>query len=349
MRSVRLARRELASLRAEKTLLLAILVQLAVAAFSSVLFVGLVSLYAAGGAAGSGVVVDVGVTGNATNVIAPVVADDRTRTVSRFENRSEALAAFTDGTVDAVIVGRHRPAGNISVEAIAPEGDFRTTLVVVQLRDALASLERSLRDRYADRLVREPVEMPDPVGGSPFFGFAYTILVPLLVLMPAFISGSVIVDSVTEELDRGTLDLLRVAPVSAGEIIDGKALAATAIAPLQGVAWLVLLAANGTLVARPLVIVLILTALAMLFVAVGAALAITVRDRRNAQFLYSMATLGLVAVGTVLPEGPINVIAKFAIGSPTPGSWVICAVMVLAALLGYGLARHHAAALIDSV
>lgn len=349
MRSVRLAQRELASLRAEKTLVLAILVQLAVAAFSSVLFVGLVSLYAAGGAAGTGVVVDVGVTGNATDDIAPVVADDRSRTVSRFENRSEALDAFGDGDVDAVLVGTLQPAGNISVEAIAPEGDFRTTLVVVQLRDALASLERSLRDRYADRLVREPVQMPDPVGGSPFFGFAYTILVPLLVLMPAFISGSVIVDSITEEIDRGTLDLLRVAPVSPGDIIDGKALAATIIAPLQGVAWLLLLAANGTNVGRPIVLLLILTALAMLFIAVGAALAVTVRERRSAQFLYSMASLGLVALGTVLPEGPINVIAKFAIGSPTPGSWLIVAAVVLAALLGYGLTRRLATRVIDTL
>lgn len=318
------------------------------AAFSSVLFVGLVSLYAAGGTAGTGVVVDVGVTGNATDEIAPVVAEDSSRTVSRFENRSMALDAFGEGGVDAVLVGTERPAGNITVEAIAPDGDFRTTLVVVQLREALASLERSLRDRYADRLVRKPVQMPEAVGGSPFFGFAYTILVPLLVLMPAFISGSVIVDSITEELDRGTLELLRVAPVSAGEIIDGKALAATIIAPLQGVAWLLLLAANGTIVARPVVLLLILTALAMAFVAVGAAIAVTVRERRNAQFLYSMATLGIIALGTLLPEGPVNVLAKFAIGSLTDGSWLLSAALVLAAILGYTLARRLAADGIES-
>lgn len=318
------------------------------AAFSSVLFVGLVSLYAAGGTAGTGVVVDVGVTGNATDEIAPVVEEDPSRSVSLFENRSMALEAFSEGSVDAVLVGTERPAGNITVEAIAPDGDFRTTLVVVQLREALASLERSLRDRYAERLVREPVQMPATVGGSPFFGFAYTILVPLLVLMPAFISGSVIVDSITEELDRGTLDLLRVAPVSAGEIIDGKALAATIIAPLQGVAWLLLLAANGTIVARPVVLLLILTALAMVFVAVGAAITVIVRERRNAQFLYSMATLGIVALGTLLPEGPVNVLAKFAIGSPTDGSWLLSAVLVLAAVLGYTLARRLAANAIES-
>lgn len=339
MRSLRLARRELASLRAEKTIILAILVQLAIAAFSSLLFVGLVSLYAPAGA-GAGVVVDIGVTGNATEVMAPVVAEDSSRSVSTFTNRTEALEAFGEGRVDAVLVGTARPEGNITVEAIAPEGDFRTTVVVVQLRDALARLERTLRESYSARLSTDPVPMPAAGGGSPFFGFAYTVLVPLLVLMPAFISGSIVVDSLSEEIDRGTLDLLRVAPVSLGDIVDGKAIAAVGIAPLQAIAWLVLLAANGTLVARPFALILLVTAFATLFVALGAALAVGVQDRRSGQLLFSIASLGAVGLTTLLPEGPVNTIAKLAIGSPTQTSYVTLVGVTVLAVIGYLIARR---------
>jgi ABC-2 type transport system permease protein len=339
LRSLRLARRELASLRAEKTVILAILVQLAIAAFSSLLFVGLVSLYTPAGG-GAGVVVDVGVTGNATDVMAPVVADDSSRSVSTFTNRTEALEAFSDGRIDAVLVGTTRPEGNITVEAIAPEGDFRTTLVVVQVRDALATLERTLRDSYSARLTAEPVTMPDAVGGSPFFGFAYTVLVPLLVLMPAFISGSIVVDSLSEEIDRGTLDLLRVAPVSLGDIVDGKAMAAVGIAPLQAVAWLLLLAANGTLVARPFALIVMVTAFATLFVALGAVLAVGLQDRRSGQLLYSISSLGAIALITLLPEGPVNTVAKLAIGSPTATSYATVAAVTLVAVMSYGVARR---------
>lgn len=339
MRSLRLARRELASLRAEKTVILAILVQLAIAAFSSLLFVGLVSLYAPAGG-GAGVVVDIGVTGNATEIVAPAVADDRSRSTSRFANRTEALEAFSEGRVDAVLIGTARPRGNITVEAVAPEGDFRTTLVVVQIRDALARLERTLRETYSARLSNDPVSMPPPGGGTPFFGFAYTVLVPLLVLMPAFISGSIVVDSLSEELDRGTLDLLRVAPVSLGDIIDGKAIAAIGIAPVQAVAWLLLLAANGTLVARPFFLVLLVTAFATLFVALGAALAVGLEDRRSGQLLYSFASLGIVAMVTLLPEGPVNTIAKLAIGSPTQTSYGTVVGITGLAVIAYIIARR---------
>lgn len=319
-------------------MILAILVQLAIAAFSSLLFVGLVSLYAPGG--GAGVVVDIGVTGNATDVMAPPVADDRSRSVSTFGNRTEALEAFSEGRVDAVLIGTVHPQGNITVEAIAPEGDFRTTLVVVQLRDALATLERTLRDRYSARLSSDPVRMPAAGGGSPFFGFAYTVLVPLLVLMPAFISGSIIVDSLSEELDRGTLDLLRVAPISLAEIVDGKAIAAVGIAPVQAIAWLLLLAANGTLVARPIALILFVTAFATLFVALGAVLAVGLQDRRSGQLLYSIGSLGLVAMVTLLPEGPVNTIAKLAIGSPTQTSYLTLVAVTGFAGLAYILARR---------
>lgn len=340
----RLARRRLASLRREKTVLLAVAVQLAIAAFSSFLFVGLVALYAPGGA---GIVVDVGVAGNASETLAPAVTDDESRTVRRYPNRSAALEAFQNREVDAVLIGTMGPDGTISVEAVAPAGDFRTTVVVVQIRDALATLERTLRRAYADRLVREPVPMPPEAGGSPFYGFAYTVLVPLLAVLPGFISGSIAVDSLTEELERGTMALLRVAPVTVGDVVDGTAITAVGIAPLQAIAWIALLAANGTTVAHPIAIILVVTLLAAVFVAVGTGLATSLADRRAAQLLYSGGSLSLLAGTTVLPEGPVNAIAKLAIGSTTWATWLFVGALAVVAIIGHFGARRLATRAIE--
>lgn len=35
--------------------------------------------------------------------------------------------------------------------------------------------------------------------GQPYFGFTYTVLVPLLTFLPVFLSGSIAVDAITEE------------------------------------------------------------------------------------------------------------------------------------------------------
>ncbi len=102
--------------------------------------------------------------------------------------------------------------------------------------------------------------LPDTVSASQYFGFTYATLIPLLLFLPPFISGSVAVDTVTEELERGTMELLRVAPVSLLDIIDGKALGMVLLAPAQALMWLALLSTNGIAVSNPAAILLFITA-----------------------------------------------------------------------------------------
>ncbi|MFB6120193.1 MAG: ABC transporter permease [Halobacteriaceae archaeon] len=333
-----IAGRELAGLRREKTIVLAIAIQLFVAAFSSFLVVGLVTLYSPA-AAGGAVTVEVGVSGNASDALAPVAAEGDARAVERFDSREAALSAFDAGEVDAVMHATRQPSGAVHVDAYAPSGDFRTTLVVVQLKDALEAFERQQRAAMSHRLSRQPVPVPEEVGGNPYYGFSYTVLVPLLVFLPVFISGSIAADSVSEELERGTFELLRVAPLSVGQILDGKALAAVALAPVQAGAWLALLAVNGTPVAHPLPILALATGATAVVVAAGAFLALATGERRSAQLLYSLGVIVAATAAATLPENPANAVAKLAIGSPTPTTSLVVAGTVAGGAAAYGLAR----------
>lgn len=331
-----IAIREAGALTREKTIVLAIVVQLLVAGFSSILFVGLVGLYDPGPGTPP---VRVGVAGNASPSLTPVLRDGGGTDPVTYESQAAARAAFDRGRVDAMMYATVNRSGVVHVTAVAPDGAFRTTLVVVELRDALARLERSLRTRYGDRLVREPVAMPDPGSGSQLFSLAYTVLLPLLVLLPVFIGGSIAVDSLAEELERGTVELLRVSPVSPNAIFDGKALAAIGSAPIQAAAWIALLHLNDTPVGYPLTLLVVVTAYTTVAVGVGLVLAAAVPRRRDAQLLYSLAILIVLAVATLTPASPVNVIAKLGIASPTPGTWAAVAGSVLAAGLAYGVAR----------
>jgi len=332
------AKRELGSLRSEKTIVLALLIQLFIAAFSSFLVVGLVSLYDPGATQGS-YTVDVGVAGNASDELVPVVATGDNRAVTRFESRDAATQAFENGRIDAVLIATGSPNGRISVEAIAPEGDFRTTLIVVQLKDALADLERDRRGELSHRLERQPLPVPSKADANPYFGFTYTILVPLLAFLPAFISGSVASDSLAEELERGTLELLRVAPLSLAEIVDGKALAMVAIAPAQAALWFGFLTLNGTPVANPLQVLLVVAAVTAVLVGGGALLALWAGRRREAQLVYSFGALALFGASTLLPVNPPNAVAKLAIGSSTTGTTLFVAGSAIAGILVYGALR----------
>jgi ABC-type Na+ efflux pump permease subunit len=322
-----IAKRELRSLRSEKTIVLALAIQLFVAAFSSFLVVGLVSLYDPAGP--QGVELDVAVAGNASADLAESLAGRDDVNVRQFQTQSDARLSFAT----------HRSDSTVRVRAVVPEGSIRTTVTVVQLQTALKDYERAERLDRVEHLDHTPVAVPDRVGSSPYFGFTYTILVPMLMFLPIFISGSVAVDSMTEEIQRGTLELLRVSPVTMWDIVDAKLIATASLAPIQALAWLLLLSGNGIAISNVTGIVAVVAGLSLAITTLGLSLSLLAPDRRQAQFLYATGVIGVVALTTLLPEHPANSIARLAIGSPSEATWIAVAGYVAIGVGGYLVMR----------
>ncbi|MCX2819557.1 MAG: ABC-2 type transport system permease protein [Methanobacteriota archaeon] len=336
MRRLRLARRELASLRSEKTVVLALAIQLFIAAFSSFLVVGLVSLYDPG--SGS---VEFAVAGD-TDEIVDIVEDEDAWTATRHATRAEAVDFFERGDADAVLfVERPGGGGDVEVTVIAPRSDLRTTLVVSSARDLLERYEDTERERRAASLGVETVEVPEGEA-SPYHGFTYAVLVPLLMFLPVFISGSIAADSVTEEFERGTLDLLRVSPLSDAAVFDGKTATAVVIAPAQAALWLALLSLNGVVVASPVGLIALVAGVTAVAVGFGASVALSFQERKQAQFVYSVGVMAFFVMTFALPEPSANTVAKLAVGSATWATYGHVAVYVVLGAVGYAVARKVA-------
>jgi len=209
----------------------------------------------------------------------------------------------------------------------------------------LNTLERQERIDRSGYLADDPVPLPPEANASPYFGFTYTILIPLLLFLPAFISGSVAVDTITEEMERGTLELLRVAPVSLLDIVDGKSLGMVLLAPAQSLLWVMLLSLNGIRVANVVAILVFITAVSTLVVTFGVLLGVAMGKRRPAQLLYSVLTLVVFGAAVVLPEHPATTVAKLAVDSPTVLTYAHVVGAVALAAGGYAVARLY----VDSV
>lgn len=319
-------RRELSSLSREKTIVLALVIQLFVAGFSSFLVVGLTSLYSPASVSGGDV--EVAVVGDTSGEFREAAEAAGGLNVRQYPDAASAEDAFDSGAVDALVEARTRE-GRISVTVTAPEEGLRKTLVVVRVRSALETLERTEREARAPSLGADLLPLPPSVDASPYLGFSYTVLVPMLLLLPAFIVGSVAVDALTEEVERGTLELLRVTPLSLAAIVEGKALALAALGPAQALLWVALLSLNGIPVANVGRVAVLVAALSLAAVALGVGTTLLVADRQRAQLLYSFAVLGLLTAATALPEGPTSTAALLAINSPGP--------LTDAAVVGYAL------------
>jgi ABC-type Na+ efflux pump permease subunit len=334
------ARRELAGLRAEKTIVLALLIQLFIAAFSSFLVVGLVSLYDPGSVQGYDV--EVAVTGDATDDLLAVTRSQPAVRGVAYPSEGRALEAFGRDRVDAVVATETR-GDRVRVTAVAPDSNVRTTLVVVQLRETLREFERVERRQRSTHLQSAPLELPPQGRTSPYYGFTYTVLIPLLCFLPVFIGGSIAVDSVAEEFERGTLELLRVAPLDLVDIVDGKVWASAALVPAQAALWLLLLAFNGTRIASPVALVALVAAVGLGVVAVGAFVALFAPERRTAQLVYSLTVLAVFGATALLPQSPVNAAARLAIGSAGAGTRAAVVGYAVAGVGAYLLVRRRAA------
>lgn len=314
-----IARKELRSLINEKTLVLAILIQLFIASFSSFLVIGLTSFYdpeSIGADIGN---VNLGVYGDRENGLVKMLEEDRRVKLRYYTSFIDAKDQFLDNRIDGILVVPNMPENSsdaIKIDLFLPENDLRSTLITVHLKEPLEEFEQQLRLDDIEKL--PPVAKLNIEGAkstSSYFEFIYGLLIPLLMFTPAFISGGLIIDLITEEFDHKTIDLLRIAPITTSEIIQGKLLLSTIISPVQAFAWVALLTLNGIAIYNVTALLILVTAITGLLVFFGAILSLQFKERGQVHFMYSILLLLLFTISSLMPNSPFNLTAKLSVGS----------------------------------
>ncbi len=311
------ADRELRNIVGEKTFILAIAIQVFVAAFSSFLVVGLATLFDPT-AAGSDGGVAVALEGNED---LRELLEERGVEVLLVSGPDRGQQLMEQDRVHAFVqVERVEPNATdpVAVHMVVPEGRFRTPVTVVVLQDTLKAYEQELREARGDRLEHAPLEVTVEETTSSYYEFVYTLLVPLLLFLPAFLAGALVADSLTEELQRGNLPLLLVTRLDIADVADGKVLANAVLSPALGLAWILLLEVNGIPVANVVWLLLQVAGTAVLFGVAATLVALLTRERNKAQVAYTSLLLVLLLASNLLPESPLGAAARLAAGSATP-------------------------------
>ncbi|MCX9010355.1 MAG: ABC transporter permease [Candidatus Methanoperedens sp.] len=303
----------------EKTLVLAIIIQLLIASFSSLLVIGLASLF-------DPVALDrysterteIGIVGGGE--VIQFIEKSQVKPYY-YGDLSYALSDFNRNRIDAILVVPPVSAyGSEIVQLVLylPKSDIKGTLVTLQLKKPLEEYEAFVRDVRSPRIGFKPVRLyvdEVPKKTSTYFEFIYGVLIPLLVFTPVFISGGLIIDMLTEEYERKTMELLQVSPVSFQEILDGKMLTAVIIVPLQALLWLSLMRLNRIEIYNTWGILLLVSIVAEVIVMIGAIIAVKYRDRAISQYLYSLILIPVFLSGYIFAESPFNLVARMSAGA----------------------------------
>lgn len=328
-----LLRKELRSITKEKTIMLAVIVQFAIASFSSVILQGVMAFYDPNSIGWStNVIIRAGFVGQADSPMLTYLKDEKIITRS-FSELATAEAAFRSGQIDTILIMPENQSGLVNMKLILPKMEAKRTVILVMLDEPLRRYEDYLRE--ANGVL---VDFKD-YDSKPFstYEFLYAILIPILMLFPALIAGSIVIDAVSEEFENKTLDTLISTPVSAGQVFASKVSAAVITAVIQIVMWAGLLRWSGVIIDR-LALVLLLAISYTITISFGAAIiALFLKDRQRAQFTYSMVLIAVGAVSSFLNPSPLELLIKLSSEAPNISvlGFVLYAVLAIFAGLAF--------------
>ncbi len=303
-------KKELRAVTKEKTIVIAIGIQLFIASFSSVILVGLLSFYDPSTIAlNTNTRIKVGILGDHAASLGGHLREHNVRTLF-FDDPRDAEVAFGRGAVDTLVYIPDENQGVVDMQLFLPEAETESTVIMMTLREPLEQYENDLRRQQGIQVNYEDVPGKHPTS----YEFLYVTILPILMFFPGFVAGSMVVDSIASEMEHNTLDTLWSAPISLNQIFGAKITAAFVLAIGQAVLWFILLRFNGVVIQNA-GLVFFLSAVVAGLNGVGAALVTTaLKDRERAQFVYSLFIMLAAGSSYLLGSSPITLMSQLASG-----------------------------------
>ena len=333
-------KKELISVLRDRTIVIAIVLQLFLASFSSALLLGMLSLYDpdtiakySGGNIHIGIVVPS--TGQAENAkkFAEILQEKGLKSAA-FSNLKDAKQAYSEHKLQAIVV---LPDGGdvFNMTMILPQSQVESSLIRMMIQEPLKQFEnyqrgiRGIDLRYTD------------LKGSPniTFEFIYSVILPVLMFFPAFVAGGMVIDSISEEVEGNTLPTLLSAPLSINQIIAAKITSALVLAAIQCLAWIGLLRLNGVIIQNGGWVFLMGVVVSGILAVGGGLVAAVFRDRERSQFVFSLSLLSAAGLSYLIHLSPVQVIARLAVGDYATTGWTVAIFGVFLAGLGLVLFR----------
>jgi ABC-2 type transport system permease protein len=310
-----LLKKELKSVAQEKTIVSAILVQFIIASLSSVILTGILAFYdPVSLVETSRFTPRVGYVGDMGSPLVEYLRSSKIA-VRPITDPAAAENAFLAHRVDAVMLVPESASGTVEMKLILPEMEAARIFVLVMLDKPLKEYENYLREANGISIGYRDVK------GKPYSGFEllHGVIVPILMLFPSLVAGSMVIDTVSEEFENKTFETLMSTPVSPGKLFSAKISSAIVLALIQLVLWIGLLKANGLEISSPALLFMV-SGILTFTIALGAcAIIILFSDRERAQFVYSMTLIITGAAVYFLNISPISLLTKLSAGVPGVG------------------------------
>jgi ABC-2 type transport system permease protein len=213
---------------------------------------------------------------------------------------SEAQSMLEQGRVFAVVT-----MNGSDVSIVTDQDSILSGITISRLSGVLEAMNRQARADAVEILF-------EPVHPGPVYEYAYPnpiyiqliggLIVPFVLLIPLFVSMSVITDSMIGEKEKKTLENLLVAPIKNWEIVLGKLLPTALLAVLQSFVWLAIVTVQGVPIFNLWAVAILVIILSFFFVETGILFSAVSSNLRQAGLLN--AAFGIII--TILLLSPVQ-------------------------------------------
>lgn len=134
-------------------------------------------------------------------------------------------------------------------------------------------------------------------------------------------------------------------PVTFTEVVWGKVLACELLVPVQVIAWVLLMMINGIAIENVGLILIHVSVTSFILILLGTLTALHYRERTAAQFIFSTALVVVMLLALALPDNPLNMLTRLAVGTAGMEQWIVLGVTI-GIILVLGFVTHTYAEII---
>lgn len=227
--------------------------------------------------------------------------------------------------VPADSLDKIRNIDTIEVKLYLDQADPKRSVVRDEVNNTAKILAITLSNSWIDSLTPQnstpAVVTEENTGESLPMQIVTKVMLAILLFLPLFLFGNMIIDSVVGEKERKTGEILMAMPINSSDIIIGKSMAVVGVIALQVAIWMGILLITGFEISNPLLVYLLVIITAVPVIGVTVIIAAYSKNYKEAGI---GLTFGYVAIVGILMIPPLIYITnKSLISNISPLTMVI--------------------------
>jgi ABC-2 type transport system permease protein len=245
---------------------------------------------------------------------------------------NESIDQVKNGKITAALVVPENSTSKIdnfqiiNLNLFVNYGDPKRSVVTEEVNSTVKAISSSISNQWINSLVpstnaNEPDVKEEKTGESLPLQLIKKMMVSILLFLPLFLFGNMIIDSIVGEKERKTGEILIAMPLSHSAVIIGKNFAVVLTIAIQVALWIIIHLAAGFDIKNPVLVYIVIMLTSVPIVGVTSVIAAYSKNYKEAGI--GLSFIYIVIVGFLVIPALAYISSKSAVANISPMTLVM--------------------------